>query len=156
LLCKPVNISKLRITTRIWLFIECLALYQVLFIGHSTKSYLGNDHVYREQDSQHWKTLGKVLFVECQTLSEGRCSAKGHQQPSIANDHYHCREPGFGTRQRSYFAKCLKPDTQKPYFAKCPRMALGKVYFIFFFFQPNFLWYVPILCRHTCSILTQL
>jgi hypothetical protein len=40
---------------------------------------LGNDHVYREQDSRHRNTLDKEIFVECQTLGEWRCSAKAHQ-----------------------------------------------------------------------------
>jgi hypothetical protein len=47
---------------------------------------LGNDHVYREQDSRHRKKLGKDRFAKCLTISERRRSAKGHQQPSIAND----------------------------------------------------------------------
>jgi hypothetical protein len=47
---------------------------------------LGNDHVYREQDSRHRKKLGKDRFAKCLTLGERRRSAKGHQQSSIAND----------------------------------------------------------------------
>jgi hypothetical protein len=32
---------------------------------------LGNDGVYREQDSRHRNALDKVFFAECQTLGEG-------------------------------------------------------------------------------------
>jgi hypothetical protein len=128
------------------------ALGEVFAECHTRQSpTLGNAHVYRERDSRHTKTLGKDLFTECQALGEGRRSAKGRQQPSIADDRYLCRESGFGTRQSSYFAECLKP-----YFAECRMMALGKVYFSFFLFPIKLLWYVPTLCRLTCSILAQL
>jgi hypothetical protein len=86
---------------------------------------LGNNYVYWEQDSQHRKTLAKDRFAECQTLGEQRRSVKGRQQPSIANDRYLCRVSGFGTQQKNYFAKCLKPDTRQTmlcrvsYFAEC-------------------------------------
>jgi hypothetical protein len=73
----------------------------------------GNDHIYREQDYQHTKTLGKDLFTECQTLGKDRRSAKGRQQPSIAYGRYLCQESRFGTRQRCYFAECIKPDTRQ-------------------------------------------
>ena len=32
---------------------------------------LGNERVYREQDSWHRNTLGKDIIAECQTLVEG-------------------------------------------------------------------------------------
>jgi hypothetical protein len=34
---------------------------------------LGNNHVYREQDSRHRKTLDKDGFAKCQTLGELQC-----------------------------------------------------------------------------------
>jgi hypothetical protein len=65
-------------TTRIHGFAECSALCQVFFIGQyfvecrtRQNPALGNEHVYREQDSRHRNTLGKNLFAECQTLGEG-------------------------------------------------------------------------------------
>jgi hypothetical protein len=54
-------------------FAEC-------FLSGTRQSYtLGNDCVYREQDSRHRKTLGKDYFAECQTLGESRRSAKDRQ-----------------------------------------------------------------------------
>jgi hypothetical protein len=45
--------------------------------GNRQSPALGNDHVCREQDSRHRKTLGKNIFAECQTLGERQRSAKG-------------------------------------------------------------------------------
>jgi hypothetical protein len=45
-----------------------------------------------------------------------RCSTKVRQQPSISDDRYLCRAPGFGTRQRSYFVECLTSDTRQSIF----------------------------------------
>jgi hypothetical protein len=42
----------------------------------------------------------------------------------------------------------------KTFFAECHSRTLDKVYFLFSL--PNFLWYVPTLCRPTCTILAQL
>jgi hypothetical protein len=67
---------------------------------------LGNDRVYREQDSRHRNTLSKEIFAECQTLGERQPSAKGRQQSSIADGRYLYRAPSVGTRQRSFFAEC--------------------------------------------------
>jgi hypothetical protein len=74
-------------------FAECQiffsrALGKEVFAERRTRQSptLGNDHVYREQDSRQRKTtLDKDHFAECQTLGERRYSANGHQQPSISN-----------------------------------------------------------------------
>jgi hypothetical protein len=68
----------IRITTGIRRFAECFLL------GTRQSPALGNDRVYREQDSRHRNTLDKDVFAECQTLGEWRRSAKGRQQLSIA------------------------------------------------------------------------
>jgi hypothetical protein len=75
------------------LSIFCRALDKAVFVGCHTRQSptLGNDHVYREQDSRHMETLDKDNFVDCQTLGEERRSAKSRQQPSIANNRYLCR-----------------------------------------------------------------
>jgi hypothetical protein len=44
----------------------------------------------------------------------------------------------------------------KESFAEYHFWTLDKVYFIFFFSQPNFLQYVPTLCGLTCFIFAQL
>jgi hypothetical protein len=99
------------------------------FLGTRQSPTLGNDHVYREQDARHMKTL-----------DERRHSAKGCQQPSIADGRYLWRAPGFGTRQRSYFVASLpsvsSPTLDKLFFDECLSWTLGKVYFYFFSF-PN-------------------
>jgi hypothetical protein len=91
----------------------CRALSKELFVEHHTRQShtLGNDHLYREQDSWHRHTLGKNRFVECRTLGERRRLAKGPQQSSIDDDRYLCRESEFDNRQRSYFGESLKADT---------------------------------------------
>jgi hypothetical protein len=50
----------------------CPALSKNVFVERRTRQNptLSNDHVYREQDSRHRKTLGKDRFAECRTLSE--------------------------------------------------------------------------------------
>jgi hypothetical protein len=95
----------------------CRTLSKELFVErHTWQSHtLGNDHLYREQDSRHRQTLGKNRFVECQTLGERRRSGKRPQQPSIDDDCYLCRESGFDSRQRSYFAESLKADTRQTF-----------------------------------------
>jgi hypothetical protein len=74
----------------------CRALGKGVFAECRTRQSptLGNDHVYREQDSRHRETLGKGRFVERQTLGKPRCSAKGRQQPFITDGRYHalCEE----------------------------------------------------------------
>jgi hypothetical protein len=107
---------------------------------------LGNDRVYQEQDSWHRNTLG-----------EWRRSVKGRQQPSIADGRYLYRAPSFGTRQRSFFVECFTCDTRHFMLCRVPFLNTRQSTFLFFLFsQPNFLWYVPTLCRPTCTILAQL
>jgi hypothetical protein len=72
------------------------------------------------------RALGKVLLSVMTTFTESRTlgieihSAKGHQQPSKADNSYFCRVPSPNTRQRSFFAECLTPDTrQRSFFAEC-------------------------------------
>jgi hypothetical protein len=80
----------------VWSFVECFlrALDKKVFVKCRTRQShtLGNDHVYWERVSRHMKTLGKDRFAECQTFGEQRRSAKGCQQPSIADDRYLYRE----------------------------------------------------------------
>jgi hypothetical protein len=79
-------------------------------------------------------------------------------------------DPALG---KGFFAECPPGDTRqrlfhytlpsvhtltlgKGFFAECHFWTLGKVHFYFFISQPNLLWYVPTLCRPTCTILGQL
>jgi hypothetical protein len=90
----------------------CRALGKEVFVECHTRQSpaLGNDHVYREQDSRHRKTLGKDIFAKCQTLGERQRSAKGRQLPSKADGRYLCREPSPGTRPRSVVVECPPVD----------------------------------------------
>jgi hypothetical protein len=123
----------------------CRALGKAFFVECHTRQSptLGNDHVYREQDSRHKKTLGKDNFVECQTLGEEQRSAKSRQQPSIANSRYLCQVSYVWPRQRML---CQVPflDTRQ------------NIFLFFSISQPNFLWYVSTLCRLIYSIFAQL
>jgi hypothetical protein len=85
------------------------ALGKAVFVEGRTRQIptLGNDHVYRELYTWH-----RECFVVCQTLGEPRRSAKGRQQPSIDDGRYLCREPGFGTRQSSFFGECQTSNTR--------------------------------------------
>jgi hypothetical protein len=65
-----------------------------------------------------------------------------------------------GTRQRSvlYSLPSVNHLTLgKESLYRVSYSTLGKAYFYFFLcWQPNFVWYVPTLCRPTCTILGQL
>jgi hypothetical protein len=73
---------------------------------------LSNNHAYRELDSRHRETLGKVRFAECQPLGEERLSAKDRQQPSTTDGRYLSRVLGGSTRQSSLFAEWPTPNTR--------------------------------------------
>jgi hypothetical protein len=97
----------------------CQALDKDVFVEYHTwqNRALGNDRVYREQDSRHRDTLGEL-----------RRSVKGHQQPSIADGRYLCRVPSFGTRQKSRY-RCT---VRRALFAEChTRQRFCQVFFSF-------------------------
>jgi hypothetical protein len=77
---QPPFQQKATFTTGIQRFAECC------LSGTRQSPALGKRDRYREQDSRHGQTLGKDVFAECRTLGESRRSAKGRQQPSIADD----------------------------------------------------------------------
>jgi hypothetical protein len=144
-----------RITTGIRAFAECRRLCRVLFIGHSAKKTLPS------------AALGKVLrsvkslFTECRTLGTAKHSAKT-ALPSVK----HSANMALGkgplaavySWRPSVFAECQISGTQQR--ESLPSVLCrhsAKHFFIFFlFWSPNFLWYVPTLCRPTCTILGQL
>jgi hypothetical protein len=115
----------------------CWTLGKELFAECRTRQSpaLGNDRIYREQDSQHRKTLGKEVFADCQTLGERRRSAKGRQQPSIADSRYHCRASNFSTHQRSFFDECLTSDTRRSILCRVPFVNTRQSIFLFFLNQ---------------------
>jgi hypothetical protein len=140
----------------------------VLFIGHSAKKALPR------------AALGKVLrsvkslFTECGTLGTERHSAK-----TTLPSGKHSAKMALGkgplaaiySCQPSAFAEGRKPALSKAYSLPSVKyLPLGKeglyrvssvdtrqsIFLFFLFWPPNFLWYVPTLCRPTCTILGQL
>jgi hypothetical protein len=125
------------------------AFYRALgkedFAEHRTRQSfaLGKELVYRVQDTRHRETLGKDCFAERQTLDkEGsrQRAVSGRLQLTTVSL---CRGPKAGTRQRGSLPSVF-----------CGHSA--KHIFIFLFCPPNFLLYVPTLCRPICTILVQL
>jgi hypothetical protein len=156
-------------TTGIRGFAECWPLCRVPFVGHSAKTALSR------------ATLGKVrlsaqsLFTECWTLDTGPHSAK----TSLSIE---CQTLGKGdARQKAVSGRpkadgrqslprangwhsaksllCRVPNSghsAKPSLPSVFSRHSTKYIFIFLFCLPNFLWYVPTLCRPTCIICGQL
>jgi hypothetical protein len=118
--------------------------------------------------------LGKVrlsvtsLFTECRTFGTGPHSAKTCL-PSVKHSAKKtlgkgpsaavlkltaislCREPRTGTRQRGFFAECQILGTRQRRLCRVSSIDTRQTIFLFFIF-----WYVPTLCRPTCTILGQL
>jgi hypothetical protein len=111
-------------------------------------SVLGNEPLYRVQDTRHRSVLGKDMFAECQTLGKGP-SAAVLKLTAVSL----CREPRTGTRQRGFFAECQILGTRQRRLCRVSSIDTRQTIFLFFsFWPPNFLWYVPTLCRPTCTI----
>jgi hypothetical protein len=144
-----------QLTTEIQDYAECRTLCRVPFVGHSAKTALPR------------AAFGEFLlsvtswFTECRTLGTRELSAKTclpsikhsanvtlGKGPSAAVIKLTavslCRGPRIDTRQRGFFAECQIFDTRQ------------SIFLFFRFCPPNFLWYVPTLCRPTCTILGQL
>jgi hypothetical protein len=129
-------------------FAEC-------FLSDTRQSFaLGNELVYRAQDTRHRNTLSKDTFVECRTLGEGGSRQRAvsiRLKLTVVNL---CR--GLALDKENSLPSVNQLTLGKYLFTKCLFLALGKTYFIFLFWQPNFLWYISTLCRPTCIILGQL
>jgi hypothetical protein len=149
-----ISVKPFMLTTGIRLFAECRRLCRVLFIGHSAKPSLPR------------AALGKLLrsvnslFTDCRTLGTAKHSAKT-ALPSVK----HSANMALGKGP-------LAPSTTdgRQSLPSVKYLALGKeslcrvsyvdtrqsIFLFFLFLSPNFLWYVPTLCRPTCTILGQL
>jgi hypothetical protein len=118
---------------------------------------LGKELVYRVQDTRHSEALSKDSFAERQTLGKDgsrQRSVSGHLQLTSVSL---CREPPAGTRQSRFFAECHIAGTrQRESLSSVSCGHSAKHICIFLFWPRNFLWYVPTLCRPTCTILGQL
>jgi hypothetical protein len=106
-------------------------------------SALGNEPLYRVQDPRHSTALGKTCLPSVKHSAK-KALGKG---PSAAVLKLTvvtlCREPRTGTRPRR-LCRVASIDTRQT------------IFLFFTFWPPNFLWYVPTLCRPTCTILGQL
>jgi hypothetical protein len=113
---------------------------------------LGNELVYRVQDTRHRKTLGKDNFAEWPTLGKGLSAAV----PKLTAVSL-CRGPRVGTRQSGFFAECQVFGTRQRTLYRVSSVDTRQSIFLFFLvYPPNFLWYVTTLCRPTCIIYGQL
>jgi hypothetical protein len=140
-------------TTGIRGFTECRLLCRVSFITHSAKKSLP-----RAALGKVWLSV-KSLFTECRTLGTERHSAKRQRWRSAKG-----WRPSVFAESRGL---ALGKESSLP---SAKYWALGKITLcrvsyldtrqsIFLFFRsclPNFLWYVPTLCRPTCIICGQL
>jgi hypothetical protein len=137
----------------------CRALGKESFAESCTRqsSALGNEPLYRVQDTRHRTTLGKDMFAECRTLGKGdarqravsgRPKADGRQSLPRAEGWHSaksllCRVPNIWHSTKDSLPSVFSRHS-------------AKYIFIFLFCLPNFLWYVPTLCRPTCIICGQL
>jgi hypothetical protein len=143
------------------------ALCRVLSVGYSAKTSLPS------------VALGKVLllvitaFIESRTLGKEKHLAKT-TLPSASTRRtttlgkvpsaivYSWRPLSLPSAEPWHLANkllCRVSDVRHSAENALPSVMLGhsaKYFLFFFFFQPNFLWYVPTLCRPTCTILSQL
>jgi hypothetical protein len=141
-------------TTGIRLFAECRWLCRVLFIGHSAKPTLPSAALSKVLRSV------KILFTECGTLGTPQHSAKT-ALPRVR--HSTKRALGKGPLAAVYswrpsvFAECHILGTRQRTLCRVPSLDTRQSIFLFFLFcLPNFLWYVPTLCRPIFIICGQL
>jgi hypothetical protein len=138
-------------TTGIRGFAECRALGKKGFTECHTRqsSTLGNEPLYRVQDTRHRTTLGKDMK---KALGKGPL-ASVLKLTAVSL----CREPMTGTRLKGFFAECQILGTRQRRLCRVSSINTRQTIFLFFtFWPPNFLWYVPTLCTPTCTILGQL
>jgi hypothetical protein len=135
----------------------CRALGKGCFAESHTRQSpaLGNELVYRVQDSRHRKTLGKDNFAEWQALSKGGSQQRAVSGRSKANGRQHLPR-AEGRHSAKWFslpsAKYLALG--KELFTECLLWTLGKAYFYFFNFVHQTFCDTPgvyfVLCQEIC------
>jgi hypothetical protein len=108
----------------------CRALGKDFFAESRTwqSPTLGNEVVYRVQDTRYRNTLDKDVFAECRTLGKGGArqrAVSGRLKLTAVN---FCRGPLVGTRS---LPGVNQLTLDKDLFTECFFGALGKVYFYF-------------------------
>jgi hypothetical protein len=73
---------------------------------------LGNELVYRVQDTRYRNTLGKDMFAEWQTLGKGGARQRANNGRLKLTTVSLCRGTKAGTRQRGFFAECQISGTR--------------------------------------------
>jgi hypothetical protein len=103
----------------------CWALGKEAFAESRTRQSpaLGNELVYRVQNTRYRNTLGEG--------GSRQRAVSGHLKLTAVNL---CRGPRVGTWQRGFFAECRQADTRQRPLYRCLFWALGKAYFYFFYF----------------------
>jgi hypothetical protein len=87
-----------------------------------------------------------LLFAECQIAG-----TRQRRFCRVSTDRYLAKICSM------FFAECQPADTRQSYLYRVSSFNTLQSTFLFFkFWQPNFLWYIPTLCRPTCTILGQL
>jgi hypothetical protein len=141
-------------TTVIRRFAECRRFCRVLFIGHSAKPTLPSAALGKDLRSV------KVLFTECGTLGTAQHSAK-----TVLPRVKHSAKTALGkgplaavySWRPSVFAECHILGTRQRTLCRVSSLDTRQSIFLFFLFcLPNFLWYVPTLCRPIFIICGQL
>jgi hypothetical protein len=102
---------------------------------------LGKGLIYRVRDTRHSQALAKNCFAESQALGKD-----GSRQRAVSGR--------LQLTAVSLYRVSNIWHSAKRVFAECPMRHSAK--HIFLFWSPNFLWYVPTLCRPICTILGQL
>jgi hypothetical protein len=155
------------ITTGIRGFTECSVLCRVLFVGHSVKkplpsAALGKVLLSVTNEFTESRTLGTELHSANISLPSAKHSTKAALGKGSSATVYSWRPLTLAERRALALGKeAFLPSVNrltlgKECFVECHSWTLHKVYFFYFFSQPNFLWYVHTLCRPTFTILGQL
>jgi hypothetical protein len=150
-------------TTEIRLFAECLALCRVLFVGHSAKksltsAILGQVLLSVMTVFTKSRTLGIEIHSAKKPVPSAKYSANnGPPQRAVSGrlklttvNFVESRPMALG--KEGSLPSVWRLTLRIVFCTECLSWTLDKVYFVFLFPQPNFLCYVPTLCRHTCSI----
>jgi hypothetical protein len=129
----------------------------ILFLTNYKLGITGNELVYRVQDTRHRKLSAKTCLPSVKQSTKVAL-AKGPSAAVLKLTAVSlCRGPRVGTRQRGFFAECQIFGTRQRTLFRVSSLDTRQIIFLFFrFCPPNFLWYVPTLCRPTCIICGQL
>jgi hypothetical protein len=93
---------------------------------------LGNELVYRVQDTRHRKTLGKDSFAEWQTLIKGGSQQRVISGQSKADGRQPLPRAEVDTRQRGFFVECQISGTRQRPLYRVSSLDTRQNIFLFF------------------------